>query len=803
MSGDGAPFLRRKALAGLAFGVHPLWNRSIQRNTGIMQSRRWIPTVAIVLGSACAAWAAAPAPLTSLHAVHALSNQQASLHGPVAFEATVTYFRGYQGTLFVQEGDDAIFAYVQPAFNVKLRRGDRVLVKGTTRESFRPYIVADSIQIIGRAPLPTPVRASFSQLSHSLYDCRLVTIRGQVRTADLLNPDTKDSAMEIFTPQGTIDVTLSTDDIHALKSMLDAEVEITGAASGDFDGKMQQTGVLIHVTSLDDIKVLKRSTTNLWSLPATPMDQILTAYNVENRSQRVNVSGTITYDQPGYAVVLQSGLKSLWIVTHSYDTLQVGDTAVATGIPDIRGGFLTLAQGEVLDTHRSAPIVPLHSKWNELTQSKNIFDLVTIEGQVVTTVREAAQDEYVLLADGQMFTAILRHPVGSFLSYNKLPLEPMKQVAVGSRIQVTGICNPEDSHHFDAQVPFNILLRSSNDIVIVAQPSWINVKNLIVLVSLLLLVLFAAGFRAWKLERKVRRQTADLAARTEAEAVMQRGLADMEKRRSRILEEINGASPLAEILLHITELLSFRLHGAPCWCQCADDPPLGNPPSAPERFRLSGAPILSRTGERLGTLFAAFDPALPPSDYGAEELALSAGLATLAIETRRLYSDLRHRSEYDLLTDIHNRFALDKHLDRLIEDAQQLGKIFGIIYIDLNKFKQINDIYGHRTGDLYLQQVALRMENQLRSHDILARIGGDEFCALATEVTDRAGVDEIAQRLEQCFNDPFAVEGVILHGSASVGIAMYPQDGNSKDSLLNAADAAMYSVKNENRLAVP
>src|SRR5208337_2689723 len=91
-------------------------------------------------------------------------------------------------------------------------------------------------------------------------------------------------------------------------------------------------------------------------------------------------------------------------------------------------------------------------------------------------------------------------------------------------------------------------------------------------------------------------------------------------------------------------------------------------------------------------------------------LAMGAALAAVAIDTRQLYSDLIHRSEFDLLTDIHNRFSLERQLEALTEEAREKGSIFGLIYIDLDKFKQVNDRLGHQIGDLYLQAVTLRMK---------------------------------------------------------------------------------------------
>ena len=175
-------------------------------------------------------------------------------------------------------------------------------------------------------------------------------------------------------------------------------------------------------------------------------------------------------------------------------------------------------------------------------------------------------------------------------------------------------------------------------------------------------------------------------------------------------------------------------------------------------------------------------------------------LATLAIETRRLYSDLRRRSEFDLLTDIRNRFAMEKFIESQIDEARQSGRNLALIYIDLDKFKPINDTYGHHVGDLFLQEVAMRMSRQLLGSDMLARLGGDEFAALVTLPLGGSGLQKIADRLEYCFHEPFVIEEHVIQGAASFGVALYPWDGATQDELLNAADAAMYVAKNAKKL---
>ncbi len=581
---------------------------------------------------------------------------------------------------------------------------------------------------------------------------------------------------------GEIEAWVNTDDENALRKLLNAEVEITGVVGVRFDGKLHSTGIILHVSKLADIKILHSANINPWALPVTPMDLIYSSHHVHDLTPRVHVHGTITYYQPGSAIVLENGSNSLWIMTQTYSNLQIGNQADATGFPDLHDGFLTLTHGEIQESNVQAPITPQSANWNQLVLSRNLFDLVSIEGRVVTRVREVQQDEYVLAADGKLFSAIYRHPDAGSLT----PLPPMKEIPLESTVRVTGICVQEGFTTYGSEhVPFDILMRSPDDIAIVTGPPWLSVGNLIILVGLLLAVVVAGGARGWYRERNMRGKTAEMAY--------------IERRRSRILEDINGALPLAEIIEQITELVSLKLHGAPCWCQIVDGALLGNCPPKLDALRIIQHQIPARTGPIHGDLYAALDPLTRPADIESETLSMAAGLATLAIDTRHLYTDLLHRSEFDLLTDIHNRFSLDKQLDAMIEVAHLKASIFGLIYIDLDEFKRVNDLYGHQVGDLYLQQVTLRMKTQLRSHDLLARLGGDEFAVLVGQVHNRAGVEEIAVRLERCFDEPFTFEGNKLQGSASIGIALYPQDGTTKDSLLHAADAAMYAAKNSRK----
>jgi len=740
--------------------------------------------VVIMAAAASAAGAASQAPLTSLHAVRVLSNAEAAQELPVAFQATVTYYRSYEHTLFVQDGVDAIYVYAPDP--LKAADGDRVLIEGSTRPSFRPIIIGSRITRLGQGMMPLTVPSRYEELATGAHDCQFVSVRGVVESADVISlGGILSGRLGVLVDGQIVWIIVDNGDQNALSSLLDAEVEVSGVAAGIFDGKQQQTGVKLHASSLAEIRLVKRAPAAPWSLPLTPMDQVIAHFRVVDRSERVRVHGSVTYYEPGNAAVIQEGSKSLWVETSSHIPVKVGDVVDATGFPQTHNGFLQLARGEIQGRQTRAPVTPLLATRSQLAASHNIFDLVSVEGQVTSVVRGATQDEYELTADGQLFTAIYRHQL-----MDGTVLPPIDGIPIGARVRVTGICIAVDAeaNSYGGQVPFNILLRSMEDITVVEEPSILTIRNLLLLVGFLVTVVFVFGVRSWLLGSKVRQQALAIAASKAAEA-------DLERRRSRILEDINGTRPLVEILVEITEMASSALNGAPCWCEHGGWEALGRCPTESEGLRAVAVQIDGRNGVPAGRLFAGLDPAHPTEERETMVLANAARLAALAIETRHLYHDLRWRSEYDLLTEIPNRFAFEKFLDLQIGEASRAGKRLGLIYIDLDKFKPINDTYGHGVGDAFLQCVARRMSHQLLGGDMLARLGGDEFAAVVALPNGRLDVTPIVDRLELCFVEPFPVEGYRLSGEASLGIAIYPENGMTRDALLTAADSSMYKAK--------
>ena len=168
--------------------------------------------------------------LTSLQAIHSLTNEDAKQAHPVKFQATVTYIRAYEHALFVQEGDDAIYVSVSP--DEKLVPGDRILIKGTVQPSFLPYVRSSSITLLHHGAVPRPLSVTYNQLMSDPLDCRLVSVHAVVRSADLvLSADRPSTTLEMLSDGGNIEAVVNNSSGDALKDLLDAEVEVSGAVS--------------------------------------------------------------------------------------------------------------------------------------------------------------------------------------------------------------------------------------------------------------------------------------------------------------------------------------------------------------------------------------------------------------------------------------------------------------------------------------------------------------------------------------------------------------------------------------------
>jgi len=166
---------------------------------------------------------------------------------------------------------------------------------------------------------------------------------------------------------------------------------------------------------------------------------------------------------------------------------------------------------------------------------------------------------------------------------------------------------------------------------------------------------------------------------------------------------------------------------------------------------------------------------------------------------KKAEQELRHLASYDHLTNLPNRTLLLSRVEQTISSAQRNNTSFALLFIDLDRFKQVNDSLGHDIGDILLKNIASRLTTSLRSNDTVARLGGDEFVVLLDIGVEEKSASCIAEKILKEIQEPITLNGTVVSVGASIGISMYPNNGDSSDKLLKSADLAMYSAKNEGR----
>ncbi len=235
----------------------------------------------------------------------------------------------------------------------------------------------------------------------------------------------------------------------------------------------------------------------------------------------------------------------------------------------------------------------------------------------------------------------------------------------------------------------------------------------------------------------------------------------------------------------------------------------------------SGILLPLREGEKLrGTLFVAHSEPHAYRQQDADTLGALGGFIAVALKNtlnhrkvRRLNQALRkdaqeleqanrqiqHLAQHDILTGLANRRLLTEFLGKTIPYCQRTKRGFALFFLDLDGFKPVNDHWGHDAGDWVLSQLGKKLKDLLRDSDLVARVGGDEFVAIALEVEQAEQAVIVAQKLADIIQEPLHWENAPIYLGVSIGISLFPTDGNTAEELINQADNAMYRIKNHGK----
>ncbi len=216
----------------------------------------------------------------------------------------------------------------------------------------------------------------------------------------------------------------------------------------------------------------------------------------------------------------------------------------------------------------------------------------------------------------------------------------------------------------------------------------------------------------------------------------------------------------------------------------------------------SGKPLIDREELVLdrssGSVRSISTSKIPVRDTGGQMVGI-VGIGRDITDSKLAEARIRHLATHDSLTGLPNRAMFGDQLDAAIHTAGTSHARFAVLFIDLDHFKVINDTLGHEAGDALLKQTAARLRESVRSGEVVARLGGDEFVVLCQDAVDLADIDSLASRILQAVIRPVRLLDQECRVSASIGVAVYPGDGDSERTLMKSADTAMYTAKQDGK----
>jgi diguanylate cyclase (GGDEF)-like protein len=724
---------------------------------------------------------------------------EASARRPVSVRGVVTYFDPNWGLLFIQDQTAAVFVNTS-GLNLRLRQGDLVDVSGVSGPGdYAPVILDPAVSFVGHGTFPQPLVLDPVQSNLSIADSRWTSFHGVVHSVQVVDGHTN---LKLGAGEAALNAQLPT--LINGERFLDKEISVTGALGILFNERRQAIGHQIFVPAPEFVSIVG---TGGKPNPDSTI-AVLRRYSPEfDDHHSVGFRGQVVLKSTPNTIFVQDETGGIQVRAVEALNLNVGDHVTVRGF--LRpGDYSPAIEDAVVTREGTGPAPePEHLSAGNIDEGLHDSQYVSMTG-VLAAIRPAPTSLTLVLNDN-----------GTYFDVTGPPNSELDSLRLGSKIEARGVFQVVlDRTHVPYTISgFTLAFDSPNSIAVRRVGPWWDASKVRWAVVLFGVFGIAAVLWATMLRRKVRTKTHEL----QWSLASQRRAQQFDRARNEILETIARNAPLPESIERLALAVEEQLPDMVCAVLMPSDGkafrngkpvPMFVAPGLSEATQHGDAlplalnqavtadhttPVFSSTGSVVGMLILFSKTELPAlSDATSQNVLQSASrLISLARDHWQMHEQLLHEARHDGLTGLPNRAVAEDRLEQALARAERRKRSFAVFCIDLDGFKGVNDEFGHDAGDELLRAVALRLRARIRHSDTLARMGGDEFLAIIDDCSGDAAARAVADSLIAALKDPVAIEGRELALSASIGIAMYPADGQNASQLKRIADQAMYRAK--------
>jgi PAS domain S-box-containing protein len=637
----------------------------------------------------------------------------------VHLRGVVTYYDSVGPNLFVQDASGGIWVDLRGLSGDLPRPGQVLDIRGIAASGFTPYISKPQWKVLGTAPAPKPIHLSFGQASTGSFDGRWVEMDGIVRSfvqeaeGDVL-------VIDVATPTGAFKVRIPGYRAAFPMQLVDANVRFRGVCGAAFNRRHQLVSIHLLTPTVDDLDVLEPAPVDPFEVDITPIGRVRQFSAELTDVHRVKVVGTVTARFPQRGLYLMDATGGLYVDTQDGTPARPGDEVEVIGFPSAGSYTPILKSASLRGTMKHREITATDATGKQALTGGFDAQLVRMHGTVRGHRQHLNSYSLVLESDDHV----------TFEAALSTPSDQRWMAPLGSKVAITGVCSVRADENGNP-LDFEIELRTHDDIRVTAYPPWLTAEKAVGVLSVFSVLTLAIAAWVFILRKRVREQTRVI------ELKLQNELA-LEERYRRIFER------------NVTGLYIVDQNGTIRDCNEAFARVLGFSNRAELLQRHTEAELLvnvfyedlrdngfryekeiTNAEHRLRRINGSWGWVLSNAKYIVQ--ANGSGIiegALVDITDRKTAEErIQFLAYYDSLTELPNRTLLKDRLAKALASAKRHREKAAVLFLDLDRFKNINDSLGHSYGDLLLQELSTRLQTSAREQDTVARLGGDEFAS--------------------------------------------------------------------------